>query len=301
MIRIGLVRSNNAFLPENIAYKKYFESKVGYQVREFNTVEDADKNTDIIIFHCGFFPFWKKVESPLLMEYHSLSTTRYPKIKNILKRILNKKGSGYIFLSNVVRKGFFFSKKTNYRIRGMGYDETVIHKNLFREKQFDFIYMGTTSRSGVKETIIKLASLGFTVAIVGNSRGEEEFYKGDLSDKVTCFGKMKQDEALSIAATCRYGLNYTPDIYPLNIQDSTKVIEYCALGLNVVTNYYPWVKEFELKNGANFLDLEALLNNPRIVENFAFCSGNISEYSWTNVLDSADIEGLIKKVLNDKK
>lgn len=299
MIRIGLVRSENAFLPENAAYKNYFENIGGYRVCEFDSVEDASVYSDLVIFHCGVFPFWRSCSKPIIMEYHSLSTTKFPKLKNILKRIINRKGDGYIFLNDRVREGFLFSKKVPHRLRGMGYNEKAIERVKFNEdKDFDFIYMGTTSRTGVKESILSLAELGFSIAIVGNTEEEKNEYHVLFPGVIFCFGKMNQEELFSIASRCRFGLNYTPDIYPLNIQDSTKVIEYCALGLNVVTNYYQWVRDFENSINASFLDIDELLKDPDLARKHRFSCGDVVNYSWDYIISSSGIESLIKEVLN---
>ena len=40
------------------------------------------------------------------------------------------------------------------------------------------------------------------------------------------------------------GFNFIPDIYPWNIQTSTKVIEYLSSNLTVVSNRYKWINNF---------------------------------------------------------
>ncbi|WP_019615913.1 hypothetical protein [Psychromonas ossibalaenae] len=293
---IGLLKSEKAFYPENKAYKQYLELKFGYIVKEFENISEADKYSDLIIFHCGFLPFWIKTKTPIIMEYHSLSVTKFPKFKNILKRVLNRKGDAYIFLSEVVQNGFYFNSlpKDKYIIRGMGVDTSLANDNVC-EKLYDFIYMGTLSRTDVKSYILKIAQSGFSIIVAGCSLEDKDFFKEN--NNVICYGRIQQEELFLLAKKCKYGLNYTPDVYPLNIQDSTKVIEYCALGLKVVTNKYSWVNSFELSTGSQFMNLNDFLSLPSSIENFEFKNGCVDKFGWERILSESKIENLIQTVM----
>ena len=50
----------------------------------------------------------------------------------------------------------------------------------------------------------------------------------------------------------RFGLNLVSNSAPYNQQTSTKLLEYCAVGLPVVTNDYAWVRYFAAHHNANF-------------------------------------------------
>jgi len=295
-ITIGLLKSEKAFYPENKAYKQYLESNFGYVVEEFENILEADKYSDLIIFHCGFLPFWIKLKTPIIMEYHSLSVTKFPKLKNILKRALNRKGAAYIFLSEVVQNDFYFNSlpKDKYIIRGMGVDKNLVNNNVC-EKLYDFIYMGTLSREDVKNYILKIAQSGFLIIVAGCSLEDKDFFKENSN--VICHGRIQQEELFLLAKKCKYGLNYTPDVYPLNIQDSTKVIEYCALGLKVVTNKYSWINSFELSTGSQFMNLNDFLALPSSIDSFEFKNGEVDKFSWDKILQASKIEELIDMVI----
>ena len=47
-------------------------------------------------------------------------------------------------------------------------------------------------------------------------------------------------------------LNLVPDQLPYTRQTSTKLLEYCAAELPVVSTDYTWVREFERQHGARF-------------------------------------------------
>ena len=61
---------------------------------------------------------------------------------------------------------------------------------------------------------------------------------------ISCSGKVPYAEIPALYRRARYGLNYTPDIYPFRLQTSTKTLEYLASGLGVVSNRYIWMEDF---------------------------------------------------------
>ena len=95
-----------------------------------------------------------------------------------------------------------------------------------------------------------------------------------------------------IYAKCKYGLNYTPDIYPYNIQTSTKTLEYLASGLEVISNRYYWAEDFCLRNNISF----HWYNNMEII--FSSIIDNdlsvIKNYEWNNVLERIKFLDYIK-------
>jgi hypothetical protein len=59
-------------------------------------------------------------------------------------------------------------------------------------------------------------------------------------------GPVSRDQLPEIYKNARFGLNYTPDIYPYNVQTSTKTLEYLASGLGVISNKYKWSEFFSV-------------------------------------------------------
>lgn len=276
--RIAIEKGDKAFLPEAYAYRAYFR-KNGY------TCEFVDSNANealsfdaIILFH-GFHPFWKRYPKIIIGEYHSLSTGKLNRLKDLFKRIINVRADLYIFLNEDVRTNLWFSSRTPYIIREMGYD-TVNNINVSTPKVYDIVYAGSP-RNGVVEKIKKLADLGFKVAVVG-------FHLNQIHSNVVSFGRVSPDISIKIISQSKFGLNFTPNIFPYNIQDSTKVIEYCSAGLGVITNKYHWINEFERKRGAQFLDINKI-HKRSDVESFNFITPSIIDLSWTSILDRTDI------------
>ncbi|OBU42742.1 hypothetical protein [Photobacterium damselae] len=288
MIKLAIVKGSGAFLPEAYAYYDFFKKyNYGIDAKIYNSV-DSITDADVAIVFYGFYPLWKKYDFFIIGEYNSVSIGRFSKIKDFFKTRLNKRDFLF-FLNDFVQKELNY-KNEDYILRGMGFFNELIvkHKN---DYTYDIVYSGTINRYGLKERIIALAKLGFKIAVIGTA----EF----IHENVSSLGKLPLPEVYKLYATCKYGLNYTPDIYPYKYQDSTKVIEYCAAGLKVITNKYSWINEFELLNKGNFLDLDTI-NDKNDVANFHFIIPNVEKYSWDNVIRKSGMIDTIKQ-LNAKK
>src|SRR5690606_39806502 len=117
LIKLGIVHSYDSFYPETKAYLKYMTNiNSNIKIEIFPNVEAADVNSDIIIYYGGYLPFYKKIKSKLIIEYHSLSTGSYPRIKNFIKRRFSVKAHAYIFLNENVKTelGFYGNSKAYY-------------------------------------------------------------------------------------------------------------------------------------------------------------------------------------------
>lgn len=278
--KIAIEVTDCAFLPEAYAYRDYFNKK-GFKCDFVDKGDPRLIDYDCALLFHGFHPFWKKYPKFIIGEYHSLSTGRFNRVKDFLKRIFNVRSNVYIFLNDDVRRKMWFSKNINYSTRSMGYSKEDFERFKNEEKKFDIVYCGSY-RDGLWDIIKKLADLGITIAVVGS----EIPFKHEL---ITSFGRKNPIEARRIISQAKYGLNYTPDVFPLNFQDSTKVIEYCAAGLGVITNKYHWVNRFEKSRGANFLDLKEI-NLASDLYEYNYIVPNIDDLEWGFLINNIKIE-----------
>lgn len=286
-MKIGITLKHNAYTPEAYAYQQYLVG-YGYDVQlDFN----LDNNNDINIYFMGLRPFWsnKNGKAFEIHEYQSLSTPPYSYAKNKLKRIINKKPVGRIFLNNDVKKCFSFNDNIPYIKRDMGVDEILFQKPKLNP-DFDILYSGSVSgRVGLIENLVKLAK-NYKLIVVGQVEGIEKEY---LTNKnITLTGRVNRHELPEIYSNVRYGLNYTPDLYPFNIQTSTKTLEYLAAGLGVISNRYQWIEEFCDKLNYEPIWLEDL--NETEINLINNNLPDMSEYSWNNILKNSKFENFIK-------
>jgi hypothetical protein len=89
----------------------------------------------------------------------------------------------------------------------------------------------------------------------------------------------------------RFGLNLVPNAIPFKQQTSTKVLEYCASGLRVVSNAYPWVRYFMAQHKANFYllndDAPSLATSfGEALEAYPYEVPDIHTLAWSQVLDA---------------
>ncbi|MCL6415807.1 hypothetical protein MIB92_09095 [Aestuariirhabdus sp. Z084] len=291
-MQVGIVKGDRAFLPEAEAYADFLDSN-GISVKVYRCFQLADKECQVVICFMGFLPFWVRKSSRLIVEYHSLSVGKMGRLKDVLKRLLNVRGDYRFFLNSTVREKLWFSEE-NCTYRPMGYVQKYVDEYRNEKKIFDFVYSGKLNRVGVVDAIAFISRLGFSVAVVGDS--ESEVYPEWKDLCIKRFGIIELSESYRVMASAKYGLNFMPDEFPLNVQDSTKLIEYCALGLRVVTTRYKWVDTFEHKYAARFLDYNTL-SSKESVEEFPFKSGDVSQLSWDVILSDSKLDMLVKQLL----
>lgn len=286
-MKIGIPLSHNAYTPEAYAYEKYLKN-LGHQVQ---LDYELDPNNDINIYFMGMRPLWKKYigKAVEIHEYQSLSTPPYAKIKNFSKKIINRKPRGRIFLNEIVAQQFSFDDAIPCIYRDMGIDEAFFQfpKD---NPEFDIVYSGSISgRIGLIETLVHL-SHQYKILVIGSIEGE---VKGLLLKyNITLTGRVQRSELPSLYANARYGLNYTPDVYPFNIQTSTKTLEYLASGLRVISNRYKWSQYIEKKMDINFIWIDELMGSKKILysENILINKLDVEEYSWTNILKKSNFD-----------
>ena len=292
MCIIGIPLSRTAYTPEAYAYEKYLR-KIGYRVQ---LDYELDPQNDINIFFMGTRPFWdkKKGRAIEIHEYQSLSTPPYAKIKNYSKRIINSKPNGRIFLNNSVHQNLNFNDNIPYIYRDMGVDEAFFQKPN-QNPEYDIIYCGSISgRMGLINTLLKLSE-NYKIVVVGNVTESEK--KLLHTNSITLLGRVNREELPEIYRNARFGLNYTPNIYPFNIQTSTKTLEYLASGLGLIANHYDWIETFCKKNhihpiwiGDDFMNIDLTFNSIKEV--------NMDIYKWESILKDCGFLNFIDSYLN---
>lgn len=281
-MKIGIPLSKNSYTPEAYAYNTYLSSK-GWQVQ---LDYELDPNNDINIFFMGMRPFWQKSKGRAIEihEYQSLSTPHYARVKDYIKKIVNKRPSARIFLNEVVEKNLGFTDGVKSIYRDMGVDKDFF-QTPSENPLYDIVYCGSISgRSGLIEALLNL-SKSYKIAVVGRLTEQEHIL---LQIKnITLLGQVSRDQLPEIYSNARFGLNYTPDIYPFNIQTSTKTLEYLASGLEIISNKYVWINQFSEKH--NFSNTK--LPIPNLNDDLFIMSSpkkDWFEYEWSYLLEEID-------------
>ncbi len=160
-------------------------------------------------------------------------------------------------------------------------------KEIVSEKEYDFIYTG--SALNIRNTNKWLQ--GFTskfpdkrIILVG--KHEPAIVEKFNSNPNILFEKPVPISFLpALLAKARFAVNYVPDIYPFNIQPSTKLLEYCAAGCQIISNRYKWVTQFNKEKQAGIFFINEKFDNlsAGTLEEFKFTTPDMSEYNWDNI------------------
>ncbi|RKO62836.1 glycosyltransferase [Caldibacillus debilis] len=296
MKKILFIRSGKAFLPEINAYINYFNKSGEFEAFDSSNIEGEYILNDFdIIWEFKGIGGLKVKDQILIHEYASLSTGAFPRLKNILKTKLNYKPYLRIFLNEDVRKEFNFKDNIDYCYRDMGIDESFL-KVENGKKEFDFVYVGSISKEREIDKLLRkfTENNNGNICLIGDV--EDKIFKKYKNNKNIIFtGKVSYEEVPKIASKAEFGINFIPDKYPFNIQTSTKLLEYLALGLKVVTTDYKWVRKFEKKYKCSFYKLNKDLQfNIEDIQKYKFISNfNAKDFLWDSIFKRIN---LIKKI-----
>lgn len=299
MKKIIFVRRPNVYLPEISAYIDYFNNVLdGWQAYDSIDIEEGYevRDYDVVWRFMGLDLSGKG--NAIVHEYNSLSTGSFAYLKNNVKRFCNAKPNARVFLNRAVRKHFSFDDDVAYAMRDMGIDRQFFVSGSKRKHEYDFVYAGSLTDRGdvVMQALqhFKTRLANARLLVIGEVPDLIQAEFGHL-DNVIFTGRVPYSDVPKLASQSRYGLNLMPDIYPLNVQTATKVIEYCALGLKVVSTDYKWARRFERIRNARFFFLENDLSNFTMenIENFEFLTPPVRDLEWRSLIRSSGVFTLL--------
>lgn len=303
MTHIAIVKNHTSYLPQAEPYRDFLIAN-GFKV-SLLTQEQLNQPLDAVIYFLGGLkPIWRK-KNPHhrieIHEYNSSSTPPLAIVKNRIKSTLNRKPAGRIFLNPTVRNQFHFRDRVPTILRDIGADASffdMAKKALpLQKREFDLVYSGKMGeRKGFGVHIERLAKKGFSLLLVGEPE-KEIVHRFRKYPKVKFTGRLSRDELPDAYSNARFGLNYTPDLYPFNIQTSTKTIEYCACGLGVVSNSYLWSRLFFSERKGVYIDLNTL-NDPSELDTAYWRTPDVSDLEWNLLLKRTDFDGFIRNLLD---
>lgn len=285
MKTIFFIRGHSAYLPEVTAYQEY-AFNLGFKVKILNELNELPSSPDIVWYFCGMpkpLPTHVKNKPFTIHEYASASIGKFPSLKDFIKSRFSTKPDYRIFLNPFVKDSLSFKDAIPYEYRDMGVprnffeelgEETVSNSN--QDRKFDLIYVGETNRLLPFTDVLKVInSLDLSLYVIGRIDDKtKKKLKG--FQNIILAGQIPQHDVIHKLKLAKVGLNLIPNKRPYNQQTSTKLIEYCAAKLPIISNEYCWVKEF-CKQGHQ----------------------NISLFSSDNMLESFDIAFQNSLILSD--
>jgi len=286
---ICFVHPGSAHLPELDAYRRYFSRH--YRV-DIATKTDKLHNYDILWFFMGFFRYKAENSQFVVHEYSSLSLPPFARLKDWVKLNLEHSPNLRVFQNVAQSDVLRFEDAVPALYRDMGISERFLTADP-QDKFYDVIYVGAMDKARqLEHALDKMLRLkpDLRLLMVGNpSSYLTQRYAGYSGVKFA--GRIDYAEIPRLITTARFGLNYIPDSYPYNMQTSTKLLEYYALGLPVIGNLSDWTKSFLVKHPVRYMDLDQLTVWPE--EYPYFIPGQteiLKQLLWHNVISNAGFE-----------
>lgn len=290
-MKVLFLRPSSAFLPEVDAYVVALEAAgIVTEIRgtEYSPVERTDVD---LVYRFGGLLRSPASQIPEIHEYSSASTGRFPLLKNRLKSLLNSQPVARVFLNEFVESQFKFRKGAPFIFRDMGVSPQFVNVRTNEEKTHDLVYAGTIDgRAGVLEHLVSLAKAGFRIAVAGraNPRTSQILHE---TPGISFLGQLKPEAVPALVASATHGLNLMPNRYPYHSQTSTKVLEYLAAGLTVVSNSYPWIEQHSRQLGYEYISIDIAQGKVprRLPTSHPLDTEQVERLTWSHVLSQSGL------------
>jgi hypothetical protein len=155
------------------------------------------------------------------------------------------------------------------------------------DREFDLVYLGEMSRLAPFLPLLQsIHAAGRALLLVGDV---PDNLRVKLPASVSVTGRVPHQQVPQHLRRARYGLNLVRPVAPYHQQTSTKLLEYCAVGLPVVSNDYAWVRHFAAQHSGNFY----LLNDApetwahslgEALDTFAYRVPDVRNLAWPTLL-----------------
>ncbi|UUS60883.1 MULTISPECIES: glycosyltransferase [unclassified Acinetobacter] len=256
MIKLAILKPELCYGPEIYALHniilKSFTSEISSEVIDYQSFLKRQNDFDIVYRMMGYSPMiFNSIDIPEIHDYASISTGKFIGLKNFIKRNFQKKPVFRTFLNQNVMTVFNFRDNVPFGFRDMGVNESFFdtYDFDFFGKKFDFCYVGDISKErGIDSLIEFFKKTKLKVLLIGDN-------KLGLNDceNIVFKGRVNNDEIPHLMNQSRFAINLVPDVYPYNIQTSTKLLEYLAINIPVLSNRNFWVEDFVIENNISLI------------------------------------------------
>ena len=244
MITVHFVHGARSYLPELAAYQAHIQS-LGHAVQMHTQAHTVPGDAKAVWWICGRVPadqarrFKGAVQ---VHEYASASLAPLAWLKDRVKQWQHPVPDFRVFQSEWVRQRMGWEDTVPYVLRDMGVPESFLAAQALQPPEFDLVYLGEMRRLLHFVPLLQtLGQAGLKLLLVGDVPPALQAHLARLGH-IQSTGRVPQDQVPAQLLRARAGLNLMPDVLPLSEQTSTKMLEYLALGLPVVSNSYAWAQ-----------------------------------------------------------
>jgi Glycosyl transferases group 1 len=250
MSTVHFVHGGTAYLPELAAYAEHLKT-LGHASQIHRSANTIPENAPLVWWICGTIDQQQTrrlAHSLHVHEYASASVGRLPWIKDRIKQWTHPRPHHRIFQSEWLRQRMRLTDTVPYSLRDMGVPPYFLTTPSTSESEFDLVYLGVMSRlNAFWNTLQSIDQAGLSLLLIGDVPVELQA-KLDTLKNIQCTGRIAQTEVPSQLMRAKAGLNLMPPIQPLIGQTSTKMLEYLATGLPVISNDYEWARHASLQH-----------------------------------------------------
>lgn len=248
MITVHFVHGARSYLPELAAYQAHIE-RLGHAVKMHTQADTVPDDAQAVWWICGRVPAAqaRRLHAAVQVhEYASASVAPLAWLKDRIKQWQHPVPDFRVFQSEWVRQRMGWDDTVPYALRDMGVPESFLTAQALQPPEFDLVYLGEMRRLlHFVPLLHTLGQAGLSLLLVGDVPPALRAHLAALGH-IQSTGRVPQDQVPAQLLRARAGLNLMPDVLPLSEQTSTKMLEYLALGLPVISNPYAWAKRTAL-------------------------------------------------------
>ena len=289
---IHFIRNGPSYLPEIDAYCAYIQTR-GHQTMVHDSSHSVPASASVVWWFCGRVPLREahRLRGAFqIHEYASASIPPYAWAKDQVKHWTQPQPDYRIYQNGWVRERMGFADGVPQALRDMGVAEHFfVAPSLAQAPEFDLVYLGEMSRLLSFIPVLQaIHTAGLSLLLVGDVPAKLKIH---FPPNVTCTGRVEHAQVCRHLRRARFGLNLVPNATPFQQQTSTKLLEYCAVGLRVVSNAYPWVRFFMAQHKANFYllrdDPSSLATSfGEALDAYPYEVPDVRALAWPQVLDT---------------
>ena len=246
---VHFVHTGPAYMPELAAYEAHL-ARQGHHSHLHSDPATVPLDADIVWWMCGRVSSHhshRLRRSLHVHEYASASVGRASGLKDLVKHWTHPQPDHRVFLNEWVRERMGFADGVPSSLRDMGVPPAFLQASASLPVDHELVYLGEMGRlRAFLPTLRAISQAGLRLLLVGQLPTD---LQADLRalPGITCTGRVPQSDVPAQLLRARAGLNLMPARLPLTMQTSTKVLEYLAVGLPVLSNDYPWARKLAVQ------------------------------------------------------
>lgn len=274
-----------AQLPEIVAYMNYARANGWEAVR----LSEASFQGEVDVYWTFMgFEIKPKIKAKVyVQDYCSGSVGFGKKWKNSLKALFNFKPDVRVFLNSYVKGLFNFSDSIPSVYRDMGISDFFYETSPIERSGYICVTNLSTQEELIR-VLDKFQNNNKKITIVGPVDIKVQNLFSDMGFDFR--GKVRPEELSVLLKSHEFGIVLYKDMEPYTNQTSTRVLEYCASGLKVISTPTEWINQFYRNNSYYKLfgefDFEA-------IEKFEFSNPDVSMRTWENEIRNSGIFDLL--------